>query len=111
MGGGGWDSRDDSLERRGPIGDHLQELATLQVGLDKLPWYVGQAHAIESRAHRGDHVVERQLTLDTYAELVCAFRELPGIHRTRCREPQVDAVVAGQVMRCFRRGMAGEVVG
>ncbi|MNR52319.1 hypothetical protein D3C85_1721450 [compost metagenome] len=72
---------------------------------------VSKAKAGQRRLKDGLGPVEDKRPIDSNADLLFALLELPRVEFSVAHQPQIDAVVVGQVLRFQGKGALGEVGG
>jgi hypothetical protein len=70
-----------ALEGGTPVRKDQLELATVEVGLDKLRGRVGQTQTVQSRVKRRSEIIECELAVHTDGELARVLLELPRVDR------------------------------
>jgi hypothetical protein len=83
---------------RQPVFKHALEATLGEVGLRHPLWHIRQAQSGQCRVQYLRSLIENKLAVDTNLQLAAAFLELPGVKATTCRQAQIDAVVADQVL-------------
>src|SRR6266581_4199784 len=87
---------------KAPVLKHALETTSSEVGLHHPLRRINQAKSGQRRIQHLHGTVEDELTFDANFQFAASFLELPGVKTAMCRQAQVDAVVANQILRLLR---------
>lgn len=87
-----------AFERRHPVSQDVHEATVGDVGLGHFRWDAADAVTGKGRGEDVGCAVEGQLPVDADVEPLAVFFEFPGVEAAIGHEPQVDAIVGGEVV-------------
>jgi hypothetical protein len=96
-------------ERFAPVGKNTDKPPIGKVRPDLAFGQINQPVPFQGRFQHQRRRIEGQLPIHPDIKRSALLLELPSIEAAMDREPQIDAVVAGQVMRRLRRRALGKV--
>ena len=89
-------------KRRAPVGKHPHQAAGGDVRPGMPLHHIGESKAVQRRAQQCARVIEHQLAVDAHIQRASVLLEFPDIDAAMARQAQVDAAVAGQLLRRAR---------
>lgn len=88
-----------ALEGRAPLREDRTQSPAFDMLQNEVRWDVGETDAVQCSVHCGRDVAQGKLTFHPHVELTAIPFEFPGVKPPGRWKPQVDAVMACQVLR------------